>query len=116
MILYNLLWKYFVETTFHIKLAIEYSQNNGVNTLLAGYPGADKILYKQRIINNIWKQKNSKIKRIISATHYSIEESGNSNFLDYYDTMKKLSEHFINIQLAFKPHPLLKQKQYNHPD
>ena len=37
----NFVWKFFLETTIHQKLAKKYSSNKGVNTIVTGYPGMD---------------------------------------------------------------------------
>lgn len=114
---YNILWNFFVETPFHHELSIVHSRNKGINTFLTGYPGVDDILYNQRTNDSSWKKDDKEITRVIWAPHHSIEKEGMSNFLEYHDTIKFLSKKYFNtIQFAFKPHPLLKQSLFKHPD
>jgi CDP-glycerol glycerophosphotransferase (TagB/SpsB family) len=57
------------------------------------------------------------LKKIIWAPHHSIREEGGefdfSSFLKYSDFIPELASRFKDqIQIAFKPHPLLKNKLY----
>src|SRR5690606_23808246 len=68
-----------------------------------------------------WKNKSTKLKRIIWAPHHRIDEKGSkysfSNFLKFHQSFLELAqENSDKIQIAFKPHPLLKQKLYVHKD
>ena len=113
--MHNLLWKFFLETKIHKKLSIQYSQNKSINTVVTGYPGMDKLLQKNYKPTDVWKIKNKRIKRIIWSPHHTIPGMGASldfsTFLKYYDFMFELAEKYQNqVQIAFKPHPLLKVK------
>lgn len=114
---HNLLWKYFVETELHRKMAFEYSTCKGNNTVVTGYPGIDPLFFNKTPIDDPWKNKDRKLKRIIWAPHHTIDED--KAFLSYSNFIN-LSDVFLNIatanhdkvQIAFKPHPLLKKKLY----
>lgn len=62
----------------------------------------------------------AKKKKIIWAPHHSLEDCGGlqlSTFLSYYKFFFELAQKYFNdIQIVFKPHPLLKEKLYQHPD
>jgi len=109
----NLVWKFFLETDIHKKLSLKYSQNSAVNTLVTGYPGMDKFLQKNDQHLDVWKIKDKKVKRIIWAPHHSIHGMGGtlnySTFLRFADFLFKIADqHKDDIQIAFKPHPILR--------
>jgi len=111
----NLAWKYFVETSIHQKLARKYARNKGVNTVVSGYPGMDILLQHDYQPADVWKIKDRKIKRIIWSPHHTIPNYGStldySTFLRYSDFMFELASKYQNdIQIAFKPHPILRSK------
>lgn len=119
---HNFLWKAFYETDIHLKIATKNSRNKGVNVEVVGYPNIDE-LFKDRELNNTdkWKIKDRQIKRIIWSPHHTIEGFGAnlnySNFLRMADFILCLAEKYKDkIQIAFKPHPLLKSKLFKHPD
>jgi len=117
-LLQNISWKLFYPTNFHIRTAKYFAKNKGKNVYVTGYPIADEITDLEREVSNPWKNKSQKVKSIIWAPHHSITESGYlkfSNFLDIYQSMFDLAFKYKNqIQIAFKPHPLLLSKLYNH--
>lgn len=113
--LQNMVWKFYLENYVHKTISLKYSRNKSCNTVVSGYPGMDRFLYGNNKPKDVWKIKERKIKRIIWAAHHSIPGMGSSldysTFLDYYDIILKLAEEFKNkIQIAFKPHPILKEK------
>ncbi|MCB9246938.1 MAG: CDP-glycerol glycerophosphotransferase family protein [Flavobacteriales bacterium] len=118
----NLLWKAFYETEVHRNFAINIAANNGVNVIVTGYPGIDKLIDKKYTpTTDPWKIKDRKLKRIIWAPHHSIHGDGSdldySNFLTYADFMLGIANKYSDkIQIAFKPHPLLKSKLIKNPD
>lgn len=115
--IHNLSWKLFYETSYHKKIAIKNSYIKGKNVEILGYPGLDPLI-DNKIPLDVWKIKNKKIKRIIWAPHHFID-SGNfcSNFLEYADfIISFLMDNKDRIQIAFKPHPILKSKLYEHLD
>jgi hypothetical protein len=111
---HNFLWKYFVPTNYHLKYAQRYSRCKGDNVIVSGYPGVDYYLDTQFKPKDVWKIKDRRIKRIIWAPHQTInadEPIHFSCFLYYYQTMLDLALKYKNqIQIAFKPHPLLRVK------
>lgn len=116
--LHNECWKFFVESDFHYSFCKRHMYNNAKNVLVTGYPGVDAFLDDNYIPNDVWKIKNKKIKRLIWAPHHSINESASlsySCFLYYYQYMLDVARHYKNeIQVAFKPHPLLKNNLYSY--
>lgn len=113
----NLSWKVFYESEIHLKFANKYSKNKAKNVIISGYPGLDELLFNSKNIIDPWKIKNREIKRIIWAPHHTISGQdaglGFSNFERYANYFKELIENLnMNIQIAFKPHPILKSKLY----
>lgn len=141
---HNLLWKFYIESDLHKKMAIENMDNKAINTVVTGNPGMDGFLYGVRTNSDIWKVKDENVKRIIWAPHHTIEdddkysprtfstynnsvtnvgtfkkaeESRASNFTKIYDDMLNLAKRYEGkIQIAFKPHPMLRRKLYDHQD
>lgn len=119
-IFHNLLWRLFAETNMHRDFSVNYAVNKGINVVVTGYPGTDVLLNRNYIPTNMWKQKDEKIKRIIWAPHHTIDNDTSflsySSFLLYEDFMLNIANEYEGvIQIAFKPHPLLKKKLYDEP-
>lgn len=111
--LHKLVWKFFCEYdhTRHLKAVgtkLKYH-----NRIVTGYPIFDCFINPNYDCND-WKIENPEIKKIIWAPHHSIDPNrliNFSTFLKYYDLMLKLRDKYKNqIQIAFKPHPLLRSK------
>ncbi len=121
---HNLLWKAFYETPIHKDLATRYAQNNGSNVVVTGYPGTDIFIDRNYRPKDVWKIKDRNIKRIIWAPHHTIHPIdkdecllGYSNFIHYHDVMLNIASRYSDkIQIAFKPHPILKKKLYIEGD
>ena len=115
-LLENIAWKLFYPTKYHQKLTEESCFNKGRNVAVVGYPSADSLNCKVSITNVAWKDRSKKLKKIIWAPHHSILESDTlqySNFLTLAHDMLCLAERYSDkIQIAFKPHPILKVKLY----
>lgn len=115
-LLHNLVWKNYVETSEYKDYAIQYSKCKGKNVEVTGYPGIDNLINTSYKAKDSWKIQDRNIKRIIWAPHHTIEPNGVINyscFLQYHDIILKLADKYKNdIQIAFKPHPLLKVKLY----
>lgn len=112
------LWRYFVECEINKQLVSSYSPIKGDNCVVTGYPMYDAFI-QGTSIGKDWKQKNRKLKRIIWAPHHTIGGQNQlihySTFDLYYDVMWKLALKYHNeIQIVFKPHPLLKEALYRH--
>ena len=110
---HNLVWKAFYQTPIHKELAHTYAKNKGINVFVSGYPGIDVFRDKSYLAVDKWKIMDHKVKRIIWAPHHSINDDrlSFSNFLKYYNVMLDIAEKYSDrIQIAFKPHPILKPK------
>lgn len=117
---HNLAWRCYYETPIHHKIAQKYSNIKATNVVITGYPLADQYLDKQYKARDIWTNKDPQVKRIIWAPHHTLEANATlyqySNFIEYADYFCDICEKFKGkIQIAFKPHPILKLKLYNHP-
>lgn len=118
---HNFVWKLFYETNIHYELAKKYSRNKAKNVVVSGYPGTDIFLDENYKCKNVWKKTNYKTKRIIWAPHHTIKSEdsglGYSTFLKYYKDFTELLKLFSDrIQIAFKPHPVLKPKLFEYPE
>lgn len=111
----NIVWRYYVESPLHLSYVKEHSMNGGVNAVVTGYPGIEEFLDPNYSVkSDPWPVKDRCVKRVIWAPHHSIETGGDihfSTFLQYAEYMIDLAERYSDkIQMAFKPHPLLKDK------
>ncbi len=116
---HNFAWKLFYTNQGELKAAQRIAYNKGKNVIITGYPNLDE--YLSPVKNDIWKIKNPSIKRLIWAPHYSIFEDEDelhlSNFLWMAEDMIKIAELYQDkLQIAFKPHPKLRTRLYQHPD
>jgi CDP-glycerol glycerophosphotransferase (TagB/SpsB family) len=111
----NLLWKSFVENDYSSEMSRMLMKNRGQNVAISGFPSLDVLLDKSYCPKQVWKH-GQKIK-IIWAPHHTIEGSESitfSNFINFSKIMVDLSKKYVNeIQIAFKPHPLLYIKLLN---
>lgn len=114
LLFHNLVWRYYVESNEHKKYSIKTSRNKGRNVVVTGYPAIEDLIDNRDVLDNVWKIKNKKFKRIIWAPHHTIESAGNvfySCFLEYADFMIEMAKKYSDsIQIAFKPHPLLRKR------
>ena len=112
---HNLLWKLLVETSFQKQYATQYMLSKGENTEVVGALGVEQLLDPNYTPKDVWKPQPSPKKRIIWAPHHTVDYLFNfSNFLEYADEMLLLAEKYKDkIQIAFKPHPVLKFKLIN---
>ncbi len=112
----NLVWKFFQINEIHKKIAKEHAYNEGKNISVVGYP-AMEALYSDVQYENPWI--NPSLKKIIIALQYSIANSSflsNATFIENAEYLKALAEKYSDqVNFAFKPHPLLKDKLYKHP-
>jgi CDP-glycerol glycerophosphotransferase (TagB/SpsB family) len=103
-------------------MAEKYARNKGKNIVVTGYPLFDEFIAKQKnTMNDVWKIKDRNIKRIIWAPHHTIENNENvlgySCFLLHAQFMFDIASKYKDkIQIAFKPHPLLRSNLYLHSD
>ncbi len=118
---HNLVWKAFYPTTIHKEIAQKYARNRGRNVVISGYSGTDKLQDKSYSPKDSWKIKSRDIKRIIWAPHHTIDNDTSfmaySNFLVYHKDILNMAMKYVDkIQIAFKPHPLLRSKLYLEKD
>ena len=117
MPIHHLLWKYFVETSIHREYAHSYSKRDSENVVVTGFPGLDRIFEQDYTPSIAWKEYPGEgVKRIIWAPHHTITSQGvgldYSSFMEYSEYFVHLLKQRNDIQIAFKPHPLLKGKLY----
>lgn len=114
LLLHNIVWRRYVEHPCEVIDAKKVSRNHGINVIYSGYPGIDPLIKKGEVYTDVWKIKNRKIKRLIWAPHHTITDYVPvfySTFLFYYDFMLEMAQKYKeHIQIAFKPHPLLRNR------
>lgn len=117
-IFHNAMWKIFIPHDEDYRIFKNNSITKAHNTFITGYPSCEALFYLEDI-DNPWKNIHKKTKKVIWAPHHTIDspELPYSNFLELSAEFKNLAIELENdVQFAFKPHPLLKSKLYNHPD
>lgn len=119
---HNLIWKHYLPSDFHRDCARKIAINGGENIVVVGDPRADDFI-NNNITENPWKSINDghKRKKIIWAPHFQLATEGvtfsRPDFLWVSLCMVELAKNLKEkIQIAFKPHPKLKSKLYEHPD
>lgn len=115
---HNLVWKIFCETEIHKEITSNIQRSKGKNMVVTGYPGCDALMIGNKPSIDVWKNKDKRIKRIIWAPHHIIDNGNKvSNFLEYYEIMLEIAKKYNKeIQIAFKPHPLLRLKLEKNPE
>lgn len=117
---HNLAWKIYAPTQIEKDSARRIARNRGRNWLVSGYSNLDN--YCNGEVNDVWKIKDRKIKRLIWAPHFTLAKDttwifSRSSFLWLSEIMLNLADQYKDcIQIAFKPHPRLKSELYNHPN
>ena len=119
---HEMLWRFYIECPDNYNQAKSLALSKAKNCVVTGYTMYDDLNRKEWNEDN-WKNKDKVYKRIIWAPHHSIQTNDDtalihfSTFLQYYDTIYKLSQKYMNkIQFVFKPHPILKSMLYAHPE
>lgn len=119
-ILQNIAWKLFYPTDFHRKDAERLSWVKGKNVVVTGYPVADEFLDSKRKIEIPWKNRDSRLKRLVWAPHYTIVSHSVLNFstfMSFHEFMFDVAQKYKDrLQIAFKPHPHLRSALYNYPE
>lgn len=109
---HNLMWKIFTTNELDKKIFQKYSERRASNVEITGYPGIEGLLVKNPDKKSVWKQPNKT--KIIFAPHHTIENDSPlaySTFLYFGLFIKELAIKYAeDINFAFKPHPLLKDK------
>lgn len=113
--LQNKVTRYYLPTPIHSIIAKDNMDNLGANTFVTGSPKLDLFLDKKYVPKKVWKPQNKSKKRIIWAPHHSDGFQKDfyqfNAFFEIYDFMLELAEKYEDeIQIAFKPHPMLKPK------
>ncbi|WP_157980366.1 CDP-glycerol glycerophosphotransferase family protein [Pseudidiomarina taiwanensis] len=119
----NAMWRIYWPHKYVYDEYAKWSTCKGKNGRLSGYPAVERLYDHPRthreLERSVWRKVGDTKKRIIYAPHHSIENSAKSlsSFLIFGKLLRDISARYKNeIQWAFKPHPLLKEKLYNHPD
>ena len=116
----NICQNVFLENEMVRSIECGMATNKGRNFIVTGYLGARKLLVHDESDSQAWKMQSTDVKRIIWAPHHSILNKdilNYSNFLDIADDMLSLAHEYNGrVQFAFKPHPGLKPKLYDHPE
>ena len=117
---HNFMFKIFVPHAESLQIFQENSFAKGKNVAVTGYPACEEFFEPlQKTAHTPWKKQNNLKKKIIWAPHHTIDDPylPLSNFVMYASFFKKLAEYYSDdIQIAFKPHPILKSKLYAHED
>lgn len=109
---HHLLWRYYVENA-ELKSDYEHkSMRVYGNIVPVGYCVFDGYNNKPH--------DNSGVKTVIWSPHHGVTaESGyiRNSFLRFHDTFFKLADEFEGkVHFVFRPHPILKNNLYNHPE
>ncbi len=118
----NIIWRNFYASANICKEAQDCMTNAGANVYQVGAPMADAYLGHSCSVHSkkVWKAMPGHYKRVIWAPHWSIGSVSWFNvatFLEVAEGMRELAEKYKDsIQFAFKPHPLLRDTLYQHPD
>jgi len=117
-IVQNIVWLYFASSSYSFERAKCFQANRGTNVILSGMPNLESLSVSKSSSHDVWKSVGDR-KRIIYAPHQSVlknEPLYMSTFIEVADFMILLSEKYKDkVQWSFKPHPLLKEKLYQHP-
>lgn len=117
---HNAVWQIFLQHETGMTLSKEYAANKGANTYLVGDTTIEEMLGSTNQ-KKVWKEQSNKKIKIIWAPHHTITDNDitmlpYSTFLKYSEIMIDIAKDFeATIQFAFKPHPILKSKLYQHP-
>lgn len=112
---HNLLYRYYLSYPQEIEVYKRLSRRHGSNGLVSGAPIYDHFIMKNRES----PKDDSALPLFIIAPHHSIEPWGYSlsTFLTYYDAFLRIAKEFSSqARFVFKPHPMLKNKLYQHPN
>lgn len=106
---------YFVHSELNKKWAQKNMDNRGKNVFLSGSPKLDILFDPIYQPKSVWKPQNKSKKRIIWAPHHSDHfpkwQYQCNSFYEICDDMITIAEKYKDeIQIAFKPHPMLKAK------
>lgn len=115
---HNAMWRIFAPHNEGLNIFKQHSQAKGNNVILTGYPFIESIK-NAKDDNFVWKEQSKIKKKIIWAPHHTIDMPSlpYASFLKIACFMQQMAIKFSeDVQFAFKPHPILKSKLYNHSD
>ena len=112
----NFCWQIYYENSIAKKNVPQLMTNKGVNCVVTGLPMTDVFLQPRTDYMNPWNDEGNKKIRLIWAPHHTISNEkwvNYSTFLRYSSFILSLAEKYKkDIQVAFKPHPVLLTKLY----
>ena len=111
-------WQVYMENGNSTETLSRISLVKGRNFKLTGLPMEDDFLKYDSSRPSPWKEMSPARRRIIWAPHHTLPDKKTwltySTFLNYCDFMLDLAEKYRDkIQIAFKPHPLLRPRLDN---
>lgn len=111
----NLVDFYVLPTQIHKDSASKIMKNKGKNIFVAGSPKLDVLFDSSYTQHKAWKPQDTKKKKVIFAPHHQWEAAPDQykfdSFLIIYDFMFEVAKKYKDkIQIAFRPHPMLKSK------
>jgi len=115
---HNSMWVIYVPHKEDQEIFRVYSQTLSRNVVVTGYPSCENFVLKFKG-SDPWKRVRRNMKRIIWAPHHTIDskELPYSNFLALHGWFKNLAlNNKDTLQIAFKPHPLLRERLYLNED
>lgn len=104
--------RYFMASNIHKAMAVQAMDNKAKNVYVVGSPKLDVFFDKTYKAMDVWKPQKKKKKRIIWAPHHSDQFPQHlyqfNAFYELTEFMLDLArKHENEIQIAFKPHPML---------
>ncbi len=111
----NLVDFYVLPTQIHKDSASKIMKNGGKNIFVAGSPKLDVLFDRDYTPQMAWKPQETQKKKVIFAPHHQWEGAPTQyqfdSFLLLYDFMFEIAKKYEDkIQIAFRPHPMLKSK------
>ena len=111
----NLVDLYFRPTNVHKEMAQDLMENKGENVVVTGSPKLDPIFDSEYKPQDVWKSQEKPKKRIIWAPHHSRVMPSDmyccNAFWEIYNYMLEVAQIYKDkVQIAFRPHPMLKEK------
>jgi hypothetical protein len=117
---HNSLWISFLPDMYSKSRALSVIANGGKNFKVVGSLLFEEMQSSVDSNKHIWKIQALEKKKIIYATHQSINSNdvvNLSTFLYVGELIKRLAIKYQDyIQWSFRPHPILKSKLYSHQD
>ena len=106
---------YFYPSRKNKQVATEHMINKAKNVVVTGAIKLDIMFDRNYTPKDVWKPQSKPKKRIIWAPHHEDKTPAHmyqlDAFYDLYEIMLELAEKYRDsVQIAFKPHPLLKVK------